>query len=1119
MTMPERALAGAPLLLSNGPFETLVTPGGGGYAAWGGLALTRYTPDATTDADGIELYVRDARTGVWWQPNRDAARVTFRTQQAVFEGEQDGIAFRLTVALSPQTPCEVRRLVLTNTGARPRQLEVTTYAEFVLNTPDADRGHPAFSKLFVQTDYEASLQAIVAERRLRSPDDTPLAVAHTLVPDSGLDAPPDWGTDRMLFLGRGRSRRNPQGLAGPLGQTAGAVLDPVAALRRTVEVTPGASVALTACTAAGASRVHALAALFPCLSGARADGVLKATRGPVERVFEKASPAAPRFQPAAAVWPADETPRPADELLFDNGYGGFADGGRAYRIRVFPGRHLPPLPWTNVLASEHVGCIVSEQGIVNSWSVNSRENRLSPWANDPVTDPPGEWLFARDESAGAYWSLTPGPAGLPAWHAVTHGWGFTRYETQYGGLDQRVEVSVAPDACARVAEITITNTGSAPRRLTVFAYNRLVLGVLPHVTAPHVETWAEGDTLFAHNPARGEFAHRVAFSALHGAGEASHTTWRPHFVGPGGSEEAPLAVTHSHPLDGDTGIPGDPCFAHARLFTLAPGETWQGAWVLGEAETDASAARTAADLAPAAARRTARDAAVTYWQGLAGAVHVETPAPELDLMLNGWLLYQNLACRILARSAFYQSGGAYGFRDQLQDSSALLFALPERARSQLLLHAAHQFPEGDVLHWWHPPLSKGMRTRFSDDLLWLPLLAAHYVEATGDGAVLDEKAPFVEAPPLEKGEDEVFLVPTRLAETATLYEHACRALDRSLTQGAHGLPLMGVGDWNDGMNRVGREGRGESVWLGFFLYDILGRWLPFVEARGDGDRARRYRDYREHLLRRLNADSGGWDGAWYRRAYYDNGAPLGSHQNDECQIDALAQAWAVLSGAAPPERARQALDALEARLVDGQAGIIRLLTPAFDQTPHDPGYIKGYLPGVRENGGQYTHAAMWAVRAFAQAGRCNRAAPLLEMLSPVAHTATRKGADIYKAEPYVVAADVYGVAPHVGRGGWTWYTGSAGWMYRVGVESILGLRLEGGTHLRIQPCIPDAWPGFTATLRLPGGPVVRVQVENPEKRAARVVEAEGAGVEVEGGSARLRLAREGEQHVRVVMGP
>ncbi|HEX6911030.1 MAG TPA: protein ndvB, partial [Longimicrobium sp.] len=564
----------------------------------------------------------------------------------------------------------------------------------------------------------------------------------------------------------------------------------------------------------------------------------------------------------------------------------------------------------------------------------------------------------------------------------------------------------------------------------------------------------------------------------------------------------------------------DPCAAFKVTFHIRPGETAEVAFLLGEAADEAAARALVAKYRRPGAVDDALREVRAFWTGLVGGVQVRTPSPELDLMVNGWLAYQNLVCRVWGRTAFYQSGGAFGFRDQLQDSSALVYLRPELTRRQILLHASHQFVEGDVLHWWHPPLSKGIRTRFADDLLWLPYITAFYVDSTGDAGVLDESAPFVTAEHLPPGEDEVFLFPADSGQRASVYEHCCRSIDRSLTRGAHGLPLMGTGDWNDGMNRVGREGRGESVWMGFFLHGILDDFVPLCEARGDVARAETYRAYRAELAAALNAEGQGWDGGWYRRAYYDNGAPLGSAANDECRIDAIAQAWAVLSGVAPPERAEQALDALERHLVSEEDGIIRLLTPAFDRTPHDPGYIKGYLPGVRENGGQYTHAALWAVRALAQAGRTERAARLLAMVSPVSHGRTPAEVAVYQAEPYVIAADVYGVAPHVGRGGWTWYTGSAGWMFRVALESVLGITLEGGEALRIRPCVPQDWPGFTVRYRLPDGATAYEIAVTREDGAGIRGTVDGRDLSVAAdGALRVPLARDGGMHrVEVVLG-
>ena len=801
-----------------------------------------------------------------------------------------------------------------------------------------------------------------------------------------------------------------------------------------------------------------------------------------------------------------------------NGLGGFSADGTEYVLHLRPGADgrpaLPPLPWTNVVAGERGGFVVSERGAASTWSVNSRENRTTPWSNDPVEDG-GEALYVQDRDTGALWSPTPGPAPAPVPYEVRHGFGYSSWRARVGGVEHETTQSVDLDSGARLTVVRLTNTGGAARRLAVTASARLVLGSLAAESDRLVATERAGDVVFARNAARGESSGRVAVASVAASpaygppsADVSLTTDRAGFLGRFGTDAAPRALVAGGPLDGAVGA-GRGGVAHRVAVELGPGETAVLAFVLGEADDRAGAEALAARLATVAAVEEAAEQTRAFWREATTALQVETPEPALDLMVNGWLVYQNLSCRLWGRTAFYQSGGAYGFRDQLQDASAFALTRPDLARAQVLRNAAHQFVEGDVLHWWHPPTGKGIRTRFADDLLWLPLLAAHYVRTTGDSAVLDEDVRFLTAPPLADGQDEAFVHPADAGTSASVYEHGARALDRSLGVGAHGLPLIGTGDWNDGMNRVGRGGRGESVWMGFFLYQTLGDYLPHVEARGDAERAARYRAHRGHLARAL--DDAGWDGGWYRRATYDGGEWIGSAASDEAQIDALAQAWAVLSGAAPPERAAQALDAMDERLVDEEAGIIRLLDPPFDATPHDPGYIKGYLPGVRENGGQYTHAALWAVRALAEAGRCDRAARLLAMLSPVRHTSSPEAVAVYQTEPYVVAADVYGAPPHVGRGGWTWYTGSAGWMWRVAVESVLGLTVEGGDTLVLAPCVPASWPGFSVRYRLPD-PSGTVYAVTAERGGAAGLTVDGAPLEPVDGRWRVPLVRDGAEH-------
>ncbi len=816
-------------------------------------------------------------------------------------------------------------------------------------------------------------------------------------------------------------------------------------------------------------------------------------------------------------------------MKFQTDHGGFDTGGEyviVLRAGGEPGFQGPPLPWINVIANNRFGFLTSETGALSTWSGNSREHRLTPWSNDPVTDPHGEAFYIRDEEGGGFWSPCPGPAPAAGDYEVRHGFGYTVFRHESHELAQEMLLFVPREDPLRVARLRISNRSDRPRRLSLFAYARLVIGVLPEDSGRFVitEIDARTEAVFARNRMESDPPESVVFAAAvasNGSSTSSFTCDRASFIGQGGNVARPAALARPGALDGVAGVGLPPCIAQQVAVEIAPRESIEVSFLLGEGRgIDEARSLIARYRIPGEISRALAESRSFWTDGLSG-LRIETPDPALDLMVNGWLPYQVLACRIWSRTAFYQSGGAFGFRDQIQDAAALVYLWPERTRAQILLHAAHQFLEGDVLHWWHPPLARGIRTRFVDDLLWLPYLTAFYIEATGDAGVLDESVRFLSAPPLPDGDDELFIVPEDPGLSADLYEHCCRAVDRSLTTGVHGLPLFGAGDWNDGMNRVGRQGMGESVWMGFFLHDVLEAFIPLCATRGDANRAAHYRSTQERLRAALN--DAGWDGEWYRRGYYDSGDPLGSKDSDECRIDALAQAWAVISRVAPSDRARQAIDAVERHLISEKDGIIRLLTPAFERTANDPGYIKGYVPGVRENGGQYTHAALWVVRAVAELSRNNRAAALLRMINPISHTRTPEQVAVYQIEPYVVAADVYGEPPHVGRGGWSWYTGSAGWMYRVAIESILGLRLTHGEGASIAPCIPDDWPGFTVSYRLPGESTrYEIVVRNPQASAGPPIAAsvDGVAALLEAGAARIAFERDGlVHHVEIVLGP
>ena len=758
-------------------------------------------------------------------------------------------------------------------------------------------------------------------------------------------------------------------------------------------------------------------------------------------------------------WPFDAV---ADGRLLGNGLGGFSPDGREYIIDLEHGQ-TTPAPWSNVLANAQFGCVVSESSPGYTWGENAHEFRLTPWHNDPISDAAGEAFYLRDEESGRIWSPMPLPCRGTGAYRTRHGFGYSVYEHVEDGIASELWIYVGLEDAVKFSVLKLVNRSGRARRLTATGYVEWILGDLHARTQMHVVTEIDGDSgvLTARNAYNTEFEGRVAFFDT-GAGARTVTGDRAEFLGRNGHPRQPAALQRER-LSGKLGAGLDPCAAIQVALDLDPGESSETVFRLGLGQDWADAVGLAKRTRGVDAAHDALDAVRIYWLRTLGTIQVETPDPSVDVLANGWLLYQTIGCRFLARSGYYQSSGAYGFRDQLQDTMAMVHAEPQRARSHLLLSAAHQFPQGDVLHWWHPPLDRGVRTRCSDDYLWLPLAACRYVGATGDSGVFDESVAYIEGRPVSVDEESYYDLPTRSVLRQDLYQHCVKSLQRGLELlGERGLPLIATGDWNDGMNRVGERGRGESVWLGFFLFDVLTRFSAVARDRGDGAFADHCLDSAEKL--RQNLELHAWDGAWYRRAWFDNGAPLGSAASDECRIDSIAQSWSVLSGAGDPDRARQAMASLDRHLVRREAGLVQLLDPPFDTTPQDPGYIRGYVPGVRENGGQYTHAAIWATMAFAHLGDSARAWELLRMINPVNHGDSAEGVATYKVEPYVVAADVYAVAPHVGRGGWTWYTGSAGWMYRLMVESLLGLQRE-GDRLRLAPCIPRDWPEYSLRYR------------------------------------------------------
>jgi cyclic beta-1,2-glucan synthetase len=1298
-------------LLSSGRYCVMITNAGGGYSTCRGLDVTRWREDRTRDGWGQFCYIHDLRRGLLWSAGHqpvgrlaDAYEVFYSPDKAEFRRSDAGIETRCEIAVSPEQPAEIRRVTLTNHDSRAHDLELTSYAEVVLAPHGGDLAHPAFGKLFVETEFVSGPDALLARRRPRAEDQQPVWAVHVLAVEGPALGRPQYETDRVRFLGRGRTTTAPAALdrGAVLSGTTGPVLDPIFSLRQRLRVAPGATVSVTFTTAVADSRDEALAladqfrdphagtrafelawahsqvelrhlrlsaadahlyqrlAASVLYSGAtlRADpAVLTANRqgqpslwrhgisgdrpivlacvaeenelslvrqllaahsywrlkglevdlvvlnehptsyfeevhqqlqglvrtSDAHNLVDKPGGVFVRksahlteedkilLQAAARVvvkgyqgtlaaqvdrlerpptWPGrlagtgrpdkrlarrerrqarkPDITDPRAELLFANGRGGFTPDGQEYRIFLDrsalssegDGQPSPeqategtPTPWINVVANPVCGFLVSESGGGYTWAGNSQTNRLTPWQNDPAADAPGEAVYLRDEVTGEYWTPTPLPRGEGQSCVCRHGQGYTVFERRDHGLVQELLLFVPPEDPIKVLRLTVRNDGSTVRQLSATFYAEWVLGTVRDQAAQNVVTEIDSATgaLLARNAFNTDFASRLAFAEVN-ARPRTLTADRTEFLGRNGSPAAPAALGRVA-LTGRVEAALDPCAALQAPFTLSPGESREIVFLLGQAASIEDVRRLVQHYREAGRVQKAWEAARAGWERILGTIQVHTPDPALDLLLNRWLLYQVLSCRVWGRSALYQSGGAYGFRDQLQDVMALVHGAPDETRSHILRAASHQFVEGDVQHWWHPPSGRGVRTRFCDDFLWLPLVVCHYVAATGDATVLDQRVPYLKSPPLKPDQEEDYGLPETSAETGTVYEHSARALDHGWRLGAHGLPLMGTGDWNDGMNRVGSGGKGESVWNAWFLVDILQRFAELAKMRGDADRAALCQQHADQL--RAAVEEHAWDGRWYRRAYFDDGTPLGSAESDECKIDSIVQSWAVLSGAGDPARARQALAAVDEYLVRRDPRLILLFAPPFDKGRLHPGYIKGYVPGIRENGGQYTHAATWVVQALAMMGDGDRALELLDLLNPVRHATTPQEVDRYRVEPYVIAADVYSEPPHTGRGGWTWYTGSAGWYYRVALETILGFQRLGST-LHLEPCIAHTWALYTITYRFRSA-TYRITVENPDgvQRGVRRVEVDGR--EVEGGQ--IDLIDDGRTHpVRVLMG-
>ncbi len=1225
-------------LLSNGHYSVMVDNAGNGFSIFEReTALTRWREDGIAGQYGTYIFVRDLDSGKLWsvayQPTRvepESYEVLFNPDKIEFIRRDFGILLHTEITISPEDNIELRRVTLTNLSARSRNLELTSYAEVALANNPADLAHPAFSKMFIESEWHQEFDGLVFSRRPRSPGEERLFLLHMLTMNTVWE-PTQYESSRMEFLGRGNGISAPIILEGqePLSETVGKILDPVFSLRTRVELEEGQSASAAFITGFARSheeiqhlgeryhdphsitrvfemawshsnielkheqitisQTHAFQRLATAIiynvDSLRGDAealrknvltqsalwrfgvpgdlpmvllrvsdpthtklvqelifahqylrmrglgfdlvivneypggyfqnfqeeleflvqaghhteslnqkcgiylrtsaqlsaedlnlleaisrvVLRGWKGDLSmqlQVDERSTEQSelkllPSNSNRIDHYPVQVLPK-ADYESF-NGMGGFVENGLSYQIEL-PDKNLPPLPWSNVIANQSFGFLVTESGAGYTWAENSRENKLTPWSNDYVSDSSGEVIYIRDANSGTLWTPTPRPIIPQHGCQVRHSFGSSRFLMNEWGVASELTISGSTTDSVKWWHLILKNHTSEHRRLEVYLYIEWVLGVIREESSRSLVTGYEDKLCFLHarNNYNNEFAGRVV-SLGSNLKISSFTTNRSEFIGRHRTVHHPqhFDAEAASELSGEVGVGFDSCGVLKVDLNLAPGQEQEVLFYLSESPSIEEARERAPQHQLLSTRLNELSEVNSDWTNNLSAIQVRTPDRAFDISMNGWLLYQTLSCRVYGRSAFYQSGGAIGFRDQLQDVLALLYSRSDLARAQILVHAARQFVEGDVQHWWHPPTGRGVRTRISDDYLWLPYVVARYLEFTGERDLLDEQVPFIQGVRLEEHQMESYFFPQVSEQTGSIYEHCTLALERAWgLRGEHGLPLMRGGDWNDGMNEVGKEEKGESVWLAWFLSDCLRKFAVVAKSHGNNSQAVMFDERAQELVQSI--EKHGWDGEWYRRAYFDDGTPLGSALNDECKIDSISQSWSVITGGGDSKRKNTAMDSASRELVRKEENLICLLSPPFDKSAMEPGYIKGYLPGTRENGGQYTHAAAWMIMATAMQGKGNDAFNLFSTINPINITKDETGLQRYKGEPYVLSGDVYSITPHEGRAGWSWYTGSAAWLYQVGIEHILGLKVR-GDYFTVNPVVPESWDTFSIT--------------------------------------------------------